>query len=736
MDLTVRALDLTGYAYNSYALLQLACALFVLTMGAVIVVRERGSHVGVIYFFDTLAIAVWFMAFSAGYVASDAAAADVWFRLGNIGVAFIPTLTLQFTWNLLRPPNRLQWLLAAGWVASVAFALAFTMLPGAFEAPYRYSWGYYGQYNVHGTLLIPFLALFFGMSLLLYWQAYKRARPGSNAAQRAKLLFIAWSIGSFGAVDFLPFYGIDIYPFGFLIVVVGVSVLTYVTARYRLEITPAFVAQHILQHMNDGLFVLDEDGVVRVANSTWLGMIGATKEEFIGKPVPQSLRRLLSPSELASIEYGSPMRDREIETAKPDGSPLVLSVGVSTMRAAGVENAAYVVVVRDITESFAARRQQLELNHQLRAALEQAEAASRAKTRFLASASHDLRQPIHTLSLFGAALDMRPLDPASREIAQHMNTALQVLANQLDALLDISKLDAQVVKVNVTSVKLANMLQRIWKEFGPTADAKGLKMALRCPRDATVETDPLLLERIVRNLLDNAIKYTDAGCISLQVTREGDASFIELSDSGRGIPQAEQRRIFEEFYQLDNPERDRTKGLGLGLAIVRRLADLLRIQMEMRSAEGTGTTFILKLRAATPPSAAASAPPPQVAVTPAQLHVLVIDDEAAVRVGMKTLLEGMGWRTTVTDCIEQALAAAKADKPDLVLSDLRLRGDSSGIEAICAIRKLFPDMPAILISGDIAPERLQEAEAAGIPLLHKPVPVETLKQVIMRKGLA
>lgn len=218
MELT-HLLDLTGYAHNGYALLQLACAVPVLAMGAVIVVRERASHVGVIYFFITLSIAIWFVGFSGGYVAPHPVAADVWIRLGNIGVAFIPTLTLQFTWDVLRPPKGLKWLLRAGWVASVAFAAAMMFWPSALGVPYRYSWGYYGHYNLFSTLLIPFLSLFFGVTLFLYWQAFRRARAGSIAARRAKLLFLAWGIGSFGAFDFVPAYGIDIRPFGFLVVI-------------------------------------------------------------------------------------------------------------------------------------------------------------------------------------------------------------------------------------------------------------------------------------------------------------------------------------------------------------------------------------------------------------------------------------------------------------------------------------------------------------------------------------
>jgi len=387
---------------------------------------------------------------------------------------------------------------------------------------------------------------------------------------------------------------------------------------------------------------------------------------------------------------------------------------------------------RLFSESFSIRLQQAELNRQLQVALEQAEAANRAKTRFLASASHDLRQPIHTLSLFGAALTMRPLDGQSREIAQHMNAALQALASQLDALLDISKLDAGIVRVNQSVIKLRGFLERMCKEFEPAARGKELQIAVECPRDSFVETDQSLFERVIRNLLDNAIKYTDSGRVSLRVTSEGSDLVIAVADSGRGIPEAEQTRVFEEFYQLDNPERDRSRGLGLGLAIVRRLTDLMRIRMEMRSLPGTGTTFYLTLPAV---QHAASATDSKVAhPAPAALHVLVVDDEAGIRLGMKTLLEGMGCRATLAGGTLQAVAAARAERPDIVLSDLRLRGEDNGIKTVRAIRDLYPRMPAILISGDIAPDRLREAEEAGIPLLHKPVPVEVLKNAIAKSS--
>ncbi len=380
-------------------------------------------------------------------------------------------------------------------------------------------------------------------------------------------------------------------------------------------------------------------------------------------------------------------------------------------------------------ESFSIRQRQSAMNTQLKSALQEAESASRAKTRFLASASHDLRQPIHALSLFGGALAKRPLDAQSRDIAEHMDLALQSLASRLDSLLDISKLDAGIVQVNKTAFNMRLMVERLQDEFMPAAQTKNLKVWLDCPDDVFVNTDELLLERIVRNLLSNAIKYTDQGKIDISVTAKNNKVFIIVNDTGRGVPPEEQEHIFEEFYQLNNPERDHTKGLGLGLAIVKRLSDLLNLNLNMDSILGGGTCFTLQMEQSTTiPNAQPSPPKPNLSWS--NLCALVIDDEYEVGLGMKALLEGMGCKILLADSTLDALSQAKAERPDIILADFRLRGEDNGILSIRSIRELYSEIPAILISGDTAPERLREAEDAGIQLLHKPVLVDDLEMAI------
>ncbi|MGE5453085.1 MAG: hybrid sensor histidine kinase/response regulator [Acidobacteriota bacterium] len=388
---------------------------------------------------------------------------------------------------------------------------------------------------------------------------------------------------------------------------------------------------------------------------------------------------------------------------------------------------------RALQRSISMQIKQWRLNEELRAALSQAEEANAAKTRFLAAASHDLRQPLHTLTLFCAALMTHKLESATQGIVGHMDSALQVLRTQLTALLDISKLDAGIVAVNLKAVDLIGFVQRLHEEF--TAEASQKKLVLVLDKDHLqsgdlfIETDPLHLERIVRNLIDNAIKYCDAGTIWIRARATDDGVDLTVQDTGCGIPASEMDKIYEEFYQIDNPERDRARGLGLGLAIVKRLTQLIHTPMSLQSEVGVGTTVTLRLKRVLQPVQEPVLTEDNGFAMP-MCHMLVLDDETAILEAMQTLLQSQGCRVTLASSTDEAVHKAALDQPDVVLADFRLRGQESGIKAIRRLRHLYPDLPALLISGDTAEDRLKEARDAGLRLLHKPVSVDVLLQAI------
>lgn len=379
-------------------------------------------------------------------------------------------------------------------------------------------------------------------------------------------------------------------------------------------------------------------------------------------------------------------------------------------------------------ESFEIRLEQVELNRRLEQALEDSRTAEAAKSRFLAAASHDLRQPVHALTLFSAALSYQNLDERGRMVAGHIERALDALSLQLDALLDVSRLDTGAVKPRSTSFRLEPMCDRLQQQFRLLAENKGLAFEISCNADAAVATDEMLLEQICRNLLSNAIKYTDEGSVRLEVVERKGGWAVCVSDTGRGIPDAARQQIFEEFYQLENPERDRAKGLGLGLAIVKRLVDLLDLSLTVDSEEGRGSTFRLEV-----PGACTVEPPrarEEEDRSLAGVRVLVVDDEIEVLEATKALLQGLGCEVQAAGDSGGALDVVKDEAPDIVLCDYRLRGHDNGLDTIRRLRDLVPALPAIIVTGDARNHELRECQHAGILVLHKPARAEDLKAVI------
>ncbi|XOV89888.1 MAG: hybrid sensor histidine kinase/response regulator [Pseudomonadota bacterium] len=389
-----------------------------------------------------------------------------------------------------------------------------------------------------------------------------------------------------------------------------------------------------------------------------------------------------------------------------------------------------VIVARDTRRQFREtidiRRAQEETNRQLQLALQAAGVADRAKTRFLASASHDLRQPIHALSLFGAALKMQQLPAGARELAENIDESISVLASQLDALLDISKLDAGVVKPDLSVIDLSAMLQRIAREFEPQVNEKGLVLVTDIRSGCFVSSDKLLLERVVRNLLNNALRYTEQGSITIRLVASGPNCLIVIEDTGIGIPDSEQDKIFSEFYQVANKRSASKQGLGLGLSIVTRLLSLLGIPLRLDSVPGEGTRLELALVLEEEQQAAAEA---FVMARLEGIRILVVDDDTAVRAAMMALLRSFGAAVDAVPNGTRALASARASMPDLVLTDLRL-DEESGLDVIQSLRNMRADLPAILLTGDTGAEQIREVHDFGVEVLHKPVGAADLERKI------
>jgi signal transduction histidine kinase/CheY-like chemotaxis protein len=359
--------------------------------------------------------------------------------------------------------------------------------------------------------------------------------------------------------------------------------------------------------------------------------------------------------------------------------------------------------------------------------------ASTAKSRFLAAASHDLRQPVHALTLFVAALRPRVNDPEARRLLDHIDSSVQAMGGLFNGLLDISRLDAGVVEVHPQTFAMQPLLERICRDFAGDVQAKRIELTLR-PTPAAVYSDPLLVERIVRNIVANAIAYTDKGRVLVGCRRRGRTLCLQVWDTGRGIPESEQSRIFTEFYQVANPERDRSKGVGLGLAIVKRLTALLGHPLALKSRPDHGSVFTLDLPFSDATVSVSSVGHDEVSETAASGLILVVDDEATIQMAMRSLLEGWGFSAIVAGSCDEMLPllANCPDRPGLIICDYRLRAHEDGIRVIERLRSEYNDdeIPGMLITGDTAPDRLREAQESGLLLLHKPVSNSRLRAAI------
>ena len=387
---------------------------------------------------------------------------------------------------------------------------------------------------------------------------------------------------------------------------------------------------------------------------------------------------------------------------------------------------------RSFKELVGLRIRTNELADDLRKQKELAEQASLAKSSFLAAASHDLRQPVHALGLFVGALRAVALPPEGVRLIERIEKSVVAMDGLFSAILDISRLDAGVIEARPEAFAIQPLLDRICDDYAGEADEKSI-LLVRCPCSATIFTDPPLLERILRNLVSNAVRHTPSGRVIVGCRRSVGRIRVEVWDTGPGIPPHERERIFQEYFQLRNPERDRSMGLGLGLAIVRRLGILLDCPIELRSQPGRGSCFSVEIPIATtrlePTESTA------VAATGKAVRglIVVIDDEAAIRDAMHSLLASWGYAVMAAGSGAEVgrLLLRSALRPDLIICDYRLRDEENGIDVVRQLRvQCNGVVPAMLITGDTAADRLIEAQASGLLLLHKPVPNGKLRAAV------
>ena len=499
------------------------------------------------------------------------------------------------------------------------------------------------------------------------------------------------------------------------------------------------LARSVLDAAPDALIIIDAEGIVRFANAQATVLFGYPHEELVGQHLESLIpERFRAPHVGHRKAYFDTPRLRPMGAGlalfarRRDGAEFPVEISLSPVAA---DRALVAAAIRDVTER---KRVEAELEAARAAADESRAAADRAnqaKSRFLATASHDLRQPLQTLALLNGALRRMVTRADAAEVLAQQEHAVGNMSRLLNRLLDISKLESGAVKPDPGDFRVADILEALRREFSALAQSKGLELLVESSEES-IHSDPAMVEQILKNLVANAVKYTQQGRVVVRCRREGSTLRMDVIDTGVGIPAAQLAYIYDEFYQVGVAQNSSRDGYGLGLSIVQRLVRLLDARIEAVSEVGKGSVFslLLPLAAAavgeTEPDAA-RAPATAAAAGAGGARILLVEDDASVRDATSMLLRVEGYRVTAVGSLPDALRAVAKEAPELLVTDYHLADGELGTDVIAALReRRLPGLKSILLTGDTSAE-IQDMHAdPNLRILSKPVDVEELLRLL------
>lgn len=494
------------------------------------------------------------------------------------------------------------------------------------------------------------------------------------------------------------------------------------------------ITQHLLRFSPDALIVIDDGDRIRFANETVKDLFGHSPDSLIGKPlemlIPERLRVhhgkhtasfMRSPN---NREMGARIAD--LFALRADGSEFSAGIRLAPFRISGRLFVA--AAIRDMTERRIA-------NEELVAARKEADRANRAKSRFLATASHDLRQPMQTIQLLNASMLKFVPDLQVRELLQQQGQAIESMTRLLNALLDISRLESGAIEPVSVEVPVADVLGDLRSEFSSVARARGIDLQVEAP-GVVLSTDRTLFYQLLQNLVGNALKYTDHGWVRVKCTTEPDGIVIIVEDSGIGIPADKLERIFDEYYQVDTHGTKRM-GVGLGLAIVKEVARLLGFSVRIQSNVGEGTKASLRIPNKYRVASGTANVEPAVTQTPAiaarKARLILVEDNDGVRLATELFLKLEGHETLSARTVAEAEALLEYLAPgDMLIADYHLDGKNTGLDLLIRLReRVGYDVPGVVLSGDL-PSVLRSIKSPVVAchFLSKPVNTAALVDAI------
>jgi PAS domain S-box-containing protein len=507
--------------------------------------------------------------------------------------------------------------------------------------------------------------------------------------------------------------------------------------------TPPDLARAALDAAPDAMLIIDASGIIRFANQQVSALFGYAHDEIIGQSIEKLMPERFRARHVGHREhYVSTVRVRPMGAGldlfgrRRNGTEFPVEISLSPIEDVGRTLVA--AAIRDVTDRKRVEAELIMARETAEAARvladqarESADRANRGKSRFLATASHDLRQPLQTLGLLNGALRRRATDHHAIEALSQQEQAIGAMSRLLNALLDISKLESGAIRPEPTDFTVAAIFEEMRMEFASIAANKGLRLEVESCLDA-VYSDPSLVEQILRNLVSNAVKYTREGWVRLRCLHEASLVRIEVLDSGVGIPPDQLPYIYDEFYQVGVPTNSSRDGYGLGLSIVQRLVKLLTLKLDVRSEVGRGSAFSLVLPASTGHDVTAdrtsSRSPFSGAQPIGEARVLVVEDNVSVRQATCLLLELEGYHVTPVASLSEALQhIQKGHGVDLLITDYHLSDGETGTQVIATLREILGiSLKAVLTTGDTSSAIKQLPRDPYLRITSKPIQAEEL----------
>jgi PAS domain S-box-containing protein len=482
------------------------------------------------------------------------------------------------------------------------------------------------------------------------------------------------------------------------------------------------------------MIIIDQTGSVLFANRQVTELFGYSNSDVVGKPVEQLMPERFRDRHVSHRNnYADAIRARPMGPGlglialRKDGSEFPVEISLSPIHDAG--HILVAAAIRDVTERI---RVEAESN----AARDAADRANRAKSRFLAMASHDLRQPLQALALLNGALRRSLSREDTADVLDQQDQAIAAMSRLLNALLDISKLESGAIRADISNFRIATVIEELRSEFSGLAAGKGLQLIIEYT-DAAVRSDRALIAQALKNLVSNAIKYTPHGWVRLRAHVHGEFVRMEVGDSGIGIPSDQLNLIFDEFYQVSAPTNASRDGYGLGLSIVQRVVNLLGLRLDVRSEPGAGSTFVLEIPAdgadeGKPATGAVRGAPCPTSRGTTRRHLLLVEDDAGVLNATRMFLKAEGFRVTTATTKAEAIARLREESGiELVVSDYHLDRGGNGTEVIGAARDILgSQLKAILVTGDTSSAVRDLQRNEQLPLISKPINSDELLHLI------